>query len=362
MKNTFFHKVKVTINYLIKNKISDSRASSDKTLKIITSLIFAAASLLLTILNIVDFDNSKLVMTVSTSVLVFGFIVVALLAILLDKRSPVPTILMCVLVAFIFSLFILYGGNDGFACLWVLIVPPIAMNIIGLIPGSILTVYYQIFLFVVFYSPIKTMMPGASAQIYFNNFALRFPLLYLTIGVASFIFTCQKEYYFLMNDKMAHVDSLTDLNNRTYYEETRKKIELSHDLSSISIVSVDLNRLKYYNDVYGHEVGDQRLIATAKVIKQCFINADATCRVGGDEFIIISHQPFDVVDAQIASLREAAKQYKDGITDELTISVGLGRFDPVNANTFHLISNIADKAMYEDKRNFYERNHIDRRR
>jgi len=362
MKENLFYKIKTTLKYLASKEGSESRALSDRNLRIVSSLIFSAASLVLTILNIIDFKQSKLVMTISTSVLVVGFLIVVLLSYLLNRKSQIPIVLMCILVGIIFSLFIIYGGNDGFAALWVLIVPPIAMNVIGFIPGSFLSIYYQLFLIVIFYTPLKGIIPGHEAIGYYDNFMLRFPLLYATIFAASFVFTAQKEYYFYLNEKMAYTDMLTDLKNRSFFEDCRKEIEKEGSLKTLSIISVDLNRLKYYNDYYGHEAGDQRLIATAKILVKTFNGADAICRIGGDEFIVLTHLPFDKVDEQVINLRKMAETYQDGITNELTISIGLGRYDEAEANTFHLISNVADKEMYEDKKNFYERNHIDRRR
>lgn len=81
-------------------------------------------------------------------------------------------------------------------------------------------------------------------------------------------------------------DALTDLYNRLFYEESLLKINNKDNLP-LSIIIADFNGLKFVNDAFGHKMGDELLIATAKIIADCCHKQDLVFRTGGDEFIIL---------------------------------------------------------------------------
>ena len=88
--------------------------------------------------------------------------------------------------------------------------------------------------------------------------------------------------------ELALKDGLTGVRNRTAYKQETKKLEetLERDGTEFAIVMIDMNDLKKFNDVYGHEQGN------AAIIKLCHIACDIfkrsmMCRIGGDEFVAI---------------------------------------------------------------------------
>lgn len=91
--------------------------------------------------------------------------------------------------------------------------------------------------------------------------------------------TDQKEYeenliYF------SYHDQLTGLYNRRYFEEEIIKMDREENYS-LSIIMIDINGLKLINDSFGHSVGDDVLIKTAKTIKDCCRPEDISARLGG---------------------------------------------------------------------------------
>lgn len=85
--------------------------------------------------------------------------------------------------------------------------------------------------------------------------------------------------------KLAVTDLLTGLGNRNAYEMWIE--EHNDNFSNIGVVLCDLNNLKYYNDTYGHELGDKYIISAVDILTSVF-GKTATCyRIGGDEFIVI---------------------------------------------------------------------------
>lgn len=85
---------------------------------------------------------------------------------------------------------------------------------------------------------------------------------------------------------LSYHDNLTDLYNRTFIEEEMKRLNNSRQLP-ISIMMIDVNGLKLFNDIYGHQKGDQLLIKTAEILKKSTRSEDFVARWAGDEFVIL---------------------------------------------------------------------------
>lgn len=81
-------------------------------------------------------------------------------------------------------------------------------------------------------------------------------------------------------------DQLTGIYNRRYYIEELNRVDVQSNLP-LSLIMADVNGLKYANDVFGHLVGDEILIATAKELEAAFHSKGVVSRIGGDEFVII---------------------------------------------------------------------------
>jgi diguanylate cyclase (GGDEF)-like protein len=84
-------------------------------------------------------------------------------------------------------------------------------------------------------------------------------------------------------------DPLTNLFNRRYMEETlhRELSSAARLLEELSVIQVDVDHFKMFNDNYGHEVGDAVLRAVGEVLLSLFRDSDVPCRAGGEEFTIV---------------------------------------------------------------------------
>lgn len=81
-------------------------------------------------------------------------------------------------------------------------------------------------------------------------------------------------------------DNLTGLYNRSFFEAELERLDSARMLP-VSLIIIDINGLKLANDGFGHKVGDQLLMQTAELLRQCCRQEDIICRIGGDEFIVI---------------------------------------------------------------------------
>ncbi len=155
---------------------------------------------------------------------------------------------------------------------------------------------------------------------------------------------------------MSITDPLTGLLNRRYLEE-----RLSEELNRskryeypMSFLMIDIDDFKAYNDINGHQAGDQALQITAHCLKAALRSADVACRYGGEEFgILLPQTPLNEagVIAERMRQRVAETAYPHGRTQPLgrvTISIGVSTFGK-HVDTADRVIAAADRALYNAK-------------
>lgn len=120
---------------------------------------------------------------------------------------------------------------------------------------------------------------------------------------------------------LASTDMLTGLYNRHQFQrDLQKTIDLvnSGDEQNFSLLFIDLDNFKYYNDTFSHEMGDVLLQEIAKILQSNVRENDIVGRYGGDEFVILLRQgDFDIAKT-IAERMHAAILARDGFKKELS--------------------------------------------
>ncbi len=162
----------------------------------------------------------------------------------------------------------------------------------------------------------------------------------------------EKEIY----HRLAHVDTLTNLNNRASYNNFISNFYSSEDISSGYFVSIDLNGLKRINDKHGHINGDTFIVNFANLLKEeeSKINNLQAYRIGGDEFFIfISDNDEFEIDTWIQALKESFAKTDDfGENTPPSFACGYFYIDKDSHIDFEKAYNEADKRMYEDKKQY----------
>jgi diguanylate cyclase (GGDEF)-like protein len=158
--------------------------------------------------------------------------------------------------------------------------------------------------------------------------------------------------------RMANLDGLTDLFNHRYFQETlRQKLNTARELSqTVSLLMVEVDKFKKYNDTYGHQQGDLVLKSVAQVLQKGAGQWEGmAARYGGDEFVVILPK------ADKGEATEAAEQICRWIEEMtafelskhnlpgVTSSLGVATF-PVDADDASSLIDAADQAMYSAKR------------
>jgi len=159
--------------------------------------------------------------------------------------------------------------------------------------------------------------------------------------------------------RLINVDGLTGLNNRRYFEEFAE-IQWKNAIREklwISMLMIDVDNFKQYNDTYGHLAGDQVLIGIGYAIKKCARRpTDLAGRFGGEEFIVIL--PGSSADGAVILGEEMCQRARHlNIPPEtssgrrlVTISVGVASIVPQRGDSLHVLINTADDVLYEAKR------------
>jgi diguanylate cyclase (GGDEF)-like protein len=154
-------------------------------------------------------------------------------------------------------------------------------------------------------------------------------------------------------------DQLTELPNRRNFDnrlnmEWRRAIR---EKTPISLLMVDVDKFKDYNDTYGHQQGDLLLKAVAKTIdKNLKRPADFAARWGGEEFAALlantnapgAQEVAERIRADVEKINFTCQQCSD--TAPVTISIGAATMVPVPADSLDLFISAADDALYQAKR------------
>jgi diguanylate cyclase (GGDEF)-like protein len=156
-------------------------------------------------------------------------------------------------------------------------------------------------------------------------------------------------------------DPLTGLFNRRFMQESLNK-ELQRAKRKnrlLSLLFLDLDHFKRFNDVFGHDAGDSVLQSMADIFRMHFRSEDIICRYGGEEFAVILPES-SVHDAvkRAEALRLATKDLKlvhrGVLLDPVTLSIGIAGFPENGENAQDLLDG-ADKSLYESKANGRDR-------
>lgn len=313
------------------------------------SLFFAIISAFLTVFNII---NDQVGMSISSAVLIVGFVLAFLSA--FYKKKTMSRIVISIICVVVFSYFALSGGNDGFSILWILLVPIISSHLLGLKFGFMISLYFQVFLTILFYTPLSVIIE----DYYSKTFILRFPILYFsTFGVITFLM-CQLKNLYMEIQKQSYYDDLTGIHNRRYYNEYCRNIGGGVIDPDLVIFSMDLSRLKLTNDTLGHEAGDELIREAARLISEAFCG-DVCCRTGGDEFTVISTRK-DAVES-VGILKEKTSAWCGELIRDMNISVGYASHRDHPEISLEELAKAADKEMYANKSAFYISSGFDRR-
>ena len=159
--------------------------------------------------------------------------------------------------------------------------------------------------------------------------------------------------------RLTNVDGLTGLSNRRYFNEyiEAEWRQAIRTREPISLVMVDIDHFKLYNDTYGHLAGDEVLRTVAQTVMRSFRRPkDLAARFGGEEFVVIlphtARGDLRMLTERVVGAVEALSlpHSASPAGGKVTISAGAATSNPRTGDSFFALIEAADKALYEAKR------------
>ena len=162
-------------------------------------------------------------------------------------------------------------------------------------------------------------------------------------------------------ERLSMTDQLTNIPNRHYFNS---QLEAAWKLSvrtrqSLSIIILDIDHFKKYNDIYGHQQGDVALREAACIMAKSLHRAsDLIARYGGEEFIVLLPDTcvkgaLKVAERMRSNIEEAEILHWSAKFDltKLTISLGVNSLTPKHEDSIDIFISCADDALYMSKNN-----------
>ncbi|WP_417471564.1 diguanylate cyclase [Luteimonas mephitis] len=152
-------------------------------------------------------------------------------------------------------------------------------------------------------------------------------------------------------------EPLTGLFNRRYLEEsaTRELARCARRELPLSLMMLDIDHFKAFNDVHGHAGGDALLAAFGTLLAEHSRGEDIACRYGGEEFtLILPEAPVDAALQRAEAIRAAVEtmrvQHMGRELPRVTVSIGVAAF-PAHGDSPESLLRVADEALYRAKHN-----------
>ena len=167
-------------------------------------------------------------------------------------------------------------------------------------------------------------------------------------------------------EKLSSLDGLTGIPNRRRFDEVLKGEweRAKRHSTSLSLIMLDIDFFKLYNDSYGHQGGDDCLKQVARILDEtAHRETDIVARYGGEEFAAVlpetgSRGAVEVAEAMRVNIENANILHESSkVEDYVSISVGVATWVPERDSQPEEIIELADKALYrakEDGRNRVE--------
>ncbi|AOT69018.1 diguanylate cyclase [Geosporobacter ferrireducens] len=280
-----------------------------------------------------------------------------------DKLSEGPEIadfIEVVVFMYFFSLLIMLTGahESPYKSLFLFISITTTMRF-GMNYGLIVAFISSGFLLSVDYMAL----PANKVNQFFEADLILSGIFILTTWFLGCYANIEKEYKHEMAI-LANSDELTGVYNHRYFQETlSRELEISEKINfPVALLLIDIDYFKNYNDLYGHQAGDQALEKIGKLLKNVIRNKDIVARYGGEEFAIIlpnttEEQAISIAERVRTTIECTSFEGEENLPKgSLTVSVGVSVF-PAKAKTKTELINSSDDALYRAK--FFNKNRVE---
>lgn len=183
--------------------------------------------------------------------------------------------------------------------------------------------------------------------------------------IVSVIVRWINEYYTMQQVKMDEklneqsvkisIDPLTGVFSRFAYNDMMESYNNQAPEDFVAFL-IDINGLKVVNDTLGHEAGDELICGAADCIMKAVGNKGRTFRIGGDEFVVFGTMKKEQAEKTLMEMNRIITSWSGEKVKSLSVSVGFALASEFTGYSIEDLTKEADKAMYEQKKEFYRRN------
>lgn len=206
-------------------------------------------------------------------------------------------------------------------------------------------------------------VPDATVNYYFQDDLVLAGIFVLTALPLGYYTEVERGHIKYL-ENIANIDGLTELyNHRYFYDVLSEKVNIGNKTKTpVSLIFIDIDNFKHYNDLNGHQKGDYVLKKMGKVIKENVMENDICARYGGEEFAIILPDTCEKEALKIAEkLRikienEYFEEEENQPNGKITASFGVSVYPDKAKNDVELIKS-ADDALYRAK--FFYKNRVE---
>lgn len=152
---------------------------------------------------------------------------------------------------------------------------------------------------------------------------------------------------------LAYRDPLTGVKNKTAYQDAEQRMDrkMRQGRPEFAVIMLDINRLKYVNDTFGHDFGDMLITDACKIICKSFKHSPVY-RIGGDEFVVIlengDYEHYSELLEQFQEEIDAHNKYARP-DSRLSIARGIAVYNSTTDLVFANVFKRADESMYQNK-------------
>ncbi len=349
--------MKIKIRHIIDEIIADEDLRIRLQMTVMTAVLFFI-SFVMFLLNVSEKITRLTVITGSFS----AVCLISFLLLSVFHRKSCVSYIISVSTTLMFVSFLITGGIDGFSPIWICLLPSTSMFFLGMKRATVLCVVMQIILILAFWTPLSVYL----LYDYSPTFMIRFPIVYFAAIVMALaletvrILTYNKMSVMMsLLDRLGNIDELTNIENRRYFDSKLQELWeiVQRANGQISMLMIDVDWFKNYNDHYGHIAGDKVLVATADTIVSAINRrTDVAARWGGEEFTVLlpltdADGAVHVAAQIIESLRARRIPHEHTGTSEpyVTVSIGVANMFPSAENMPNDLLRLADQALYRAK-------------
>lgn len=346
--------------------INDSRQSQYNVmffvLKIL-ALFFCASPLFQYFFKDVSSSNLENINIMAFIITIFIFLIITFMWIMMDRNRKKIRFATAIELTLFFSIctasIILSGGHESyykFLFMFIVVSYTIEMDMkIGLVVAVLSSLFiFGIDLYMYNKSGVNT---------YFQTDIALCSMFVVIAWILGSYVKVANEHIKQLTD-LTNIDGLTNIYNHRYFQDKLKEKcnESMQTGNPLSLIMVDIDYFKAYNDIYGHQKGDTVLKQLAGLLTKIKRENDILCRYGGEEFVLILSNTNKEDAAKIGEdVRRSVDEFPfEGeellLAGSVTVSVGVAEFNGKHDDPVGLI-NRTDTALYRAK--FLHRNRVE---